>query len=177
MYKMNEDSLSTVDKMIDYFYTGNYDVEPTAQIGQARNLSVLQTHARVFALADKYHVDALLLLSVAHYSNRLQDADIIEFLDSVPDVYQLTPDSIRQLRDKAVKYARFNLAKHIVYASVKRAYDNVANTTPDFIKDLLDLYMEAPLVGKCWNCGPCQALETVQSRCLQCGKDTSLPTC
>lgn len=176
---MNEDSLIIVNKMIDYFYRGDYHAAEATQVDEQGgvDVSALQLHARIFALADKYAVDSLMHLSAAKYSNRLKHSTILDFLQSIPDVYALTPAAVRALRNEAVQHARMNLARSLVDPSVKRAYEDVASITPDFVKELLDSYMDAPVIGKCWACGPCQALEAVQSRCLQCGEQTDLPCC
>lgn len=162
---MSEDSLFAVNKMIDYFYSGDYDVAATSEI-QEQNISALRIHARMFALADKYAVDALLSLSAAKYSDRLRDSEILEFLGSIPDVYTLTPSLVRELRDEAIKYTRINLPQYLGNTSVRQSYKGIAITTPEFVKKLLDSYIETPMIGKCWNCGCYQALQAVQSCCL-----------
>jgi hypothetical protein len=175
-YRMNDDSLFIVDKMIDYFYNGDYDVAVTSVI-EEQTISALRIHARMFALADKYAVDVLLSLSAAKYSDRLIDSEILEFLGSIPDVYTLTPSLARGLRDQAIKHARINLPQYLGNTSIRQAYEGIASTTPEFIKELLDSYMKTPTIGKCWDCGRYQALQVMQSCCLQCGQETNLPAC
>jgi hypothetical protein len=175
-YEMSEDSLFIVNKMIEYFNNGDYDVSAAPEI-EEQNISALQFHARMFSLADKYAVDSLISLSAAKYLDRLRDSEIVEFLGSIPAVYELTPSYVRDLRDEAIKYARINLPQGLGSKPVRQIYEGIAGTTPEFIKELLDSYMETPMIGKCWDCGSYQALQGVQSRCLQCGHDTTPPAC
>lgn len=175
-YEMSEDSPFIVNKMIDYFNNGDYDVSAVPEI-EEQNISALQFHARMFSLADKYAVDILMLLSAAKYLDRLRNSEIVEFLGSIPAVYELTPSYVRDLRNEAIKYARINLPQGLGSTAVRQIYEGIAGTTPEFIKELLDSYMETPMIGKCWDCGSYQALQGVQSRCLQCGHDTTPPAC
>ncbi|KAJ9412314.1 hypothetical protein FOXG_15094 [Fusarium oxysporum f. sp. lycopersici 4287] len=175
-YEMSEDSLFIVNKMIEYFNNGDYDVSAAPEI-EEQNISALQFHARMFSLADKYAVDSLISLSAAKYLDRLRDSEIVEFLGSIPAAYELTPSYVRDLRDEAIKYARINLPQGLGSKPVRQIYEGIAGTTPEFIKELLDSYMETPMIGKCWDCGRYQALQGVQSRCLQCGHDTTPPAC
>ncbi|OAQ58766.2 hypothetical protein VFPPC_16956 [Pochonia chlamydosporia 170] len=156
-----------------YFHSGDYDVAVASELEE--DISALQIHARMVSLADRYAIDALVSLSATKYSDRLRKSDMLEFLGSIHDVYTLTPSHVRDLRVEAVRHARINLPQHLGNASVRRAYEDIASTTPEFIKELLDSYMETAMIGRCWNCGRCQALEAVQSRCLTCVQLAHLP--
>ena len=41
---------------------------------------------------------------------------------------------------------------------------------PEFAFDVLQLFVNAPLTGRCYSCGPNQAAEALQARCIKCGK-------
>ncbi|KAK6810547.1 hypothetical protein RU639_013718 [Aspergillus parasiticus] len=87
-YKMIGDSKLIVEKALEYFYVGDYTGLSQDDDSACPEMSALQLHARVFALADKYDVQSLCDLSVEKYSSKLQDHfDVVEFLYSVPDVY------------------------------------------------------------------------------------------
>ena len=59
------------------------------------DVSVLQLHAGMFALADKYEILDLLSVAANKYSARcLTSWEPSEFLSSIPDVYDGTPPSI-----------------------------------------------------------------------------------
>jgi hypothetical protein len=120
------------------------------------------------SLADKYAIDTLLSLSVTEYSDRLRNSDMLELIGPIHDVFTLTPSNVREIRDTAIKHARISLPQCLGNDSVRRAYDDIASTTPEFRTELLDSYMDALMMGTCWNCGRCEALQSVQGRCLKC---------
>jgi len=41
---------------------------------------------------------------------------------------------------------------------------------PEFAFDVLQLFVNAPLRGRCFSCGPNQSAKALQARCLNCGK-------
>ncbi len=98
--------------MVEYFYTGDYGNFGESMQKQGKEKSecsdeetppALRLHAQVFALAEMYQVNPLQDLAVTKYSKALGTIpDIERLLDSIPDVYQLTPTSVRALRDKAI---------------------------------------------------------------------------
>lgn len=65
-YEMREDSLFTVNMMIDYFHSGDYGVAVASELEE--DISALQIHARMVSLADRYAIDALVSLSATKYS-------------------------------------------------------------------------------------------------------------
>jgi speckle-type POZ protein len=82
---MEEDSLPMVKKLIDYFYTADYNEnvdQPNTESHQ--RVSILQVHARMFALADKYDIEGLRQLSLGKFRKA---NSALELLESVPDVY------------------------------------------------------------------------------------------
>ena len=54
--------------------------------------------------------------------------------------------------------------------AVATAYEKILIEVPEFTKDLLGIYVTAPLYGDCITCGPNQAFEALQVRCNGCGK-------
>jgi hypothetical protein len=128
----------------------------------------------MFALADMYQVDRLQSLAVTKYGKALEKNPSIEdLLDSISDVYQLTPPSVRALRDKAVVALRLHLERTrrlhqpAFFAdpdsfadesgggtdTLMGAFDDIATGFPEFLKDLLSSYICSPLLGQCHNCG------------------------
>ncbi|AEO59864.1 hypothetical protein MYCTH_2020741, partial [Thermothelomyces thermophilus ATCC 42464] len=107
-YEIAEQSPAMVRRMVEYFYTGNYKDcgEPTQdpsketpECSDEEGLTALCIHARVFALAEMYQVDGLQSLAVTKYGKALaRSTNIQDLLDSIPDVYQLTPCTVRALR-------------------------------------------------------------------------------
>jgi hypothetical protein len=173
---MEGDSLPMVQKLIDYFYTADYD-EIVNEPGTDEVISGLQVHARMFALADKYDIEGLLVLSSEKFSNRFRSSpNGLELLESVPDVYALTPPSVKILRNKVTLCARINLKTSLRDQSVREVYERIATEHPDFVKDVLDLYIRAPLFGNCLTCGNYNAVQTLQARCLTCKWNTHCST-
>lgn len=204
-YRIEEQSLAVVRRMVDYFYTGDYGdpIVPTQTPDQCpvkpessneEELPPLRLHARMFALADMYQVDHLQTLAVNKYGKAVdRTSSFQDLLDSIPDVYQLTPSSVRALRDKAIIAFRAELERaprsgdwpfetsspdqsgqHSKGAAdaLIAAYDEVAAETPEFLKDLLNSYIRAPLLGQCSHCGKerPRPAEALQMKCLKCGK-------
>jgi hypothetical protein len=172
---MNGDSLPMVKKMVGYLYTADYSEEFTDSEGECiPTISSLQVHARMFALADKYDIQGLRVLSTTKYSCRLKRfSTSIEFLESVPDVYSLTATPVRSLRDEASHFARLNLRRFLRDQSFRQVYEEVAIEVPEFLIDVLDLYINTPAIGRCYNCGPNQAMEVLEARCLRCQRGTN----
>jgi speckle-type POZ protein len=148
-----------VRRMVDYLYTGNYAEQITATgiNGQTEGISTLRVHAMVFALGDKYLIEGLLALSTANYSRALgRESNVRNFLRTLPDVYTLTPDSSRGLRDKAIKFAKEKLIVSLASPETKDIYENVAANIPEFIKELLDSFLQQPPLvrryNKCFDC-------------------------
>jgi hypothetical protein len=173
-YAMEEDSLLMVEKMINYLYTADYDSDENVD---QPDISRLQFHARMFALADKYDIEGLCLLSSEKFLSRFRSSpSALELLESIPDVYTLTPSSVRTLRDKATLCARTNFKKYLRDQSVREAYEKIATEYPEFIKDVLDLYIQAPLFAECETCDdfkPMGLPKYGDVECFSCGTKTS----
>jgi hypothetical protein len=193
--------------MVEYFYTGDYKdcSESTQEQGKEKSEcsgeempTALCIRARMFALADMYQVDRLQSLAVTKYGKALEKRpNIKDLLDSSSDVYQLTPPSVRALRDKAIMGLRVQLGRTrrlrqpAFFAdpepsgdegggaadTLMAAYDEVATVLPELLKDLLSSYIRSPLLGYCHNCGPeqLQPTEVLQMKCLTCGKGGAKP--
>ena len=93
------------------------------------DMSSLQLHARMLALA------------------KLAKSDVYGVLRAIPDIYALAPDSVRELRDRTLKFLRTNLDKEVQKPSVKSVYDEVVSGNPDFMKEFLESYVMSPLLG------------------------------
>lgn len=114
-----------VRRMVEFFYTGDYEGcdRPDQALGEEKpegndgsseedGLTPLCLHARMFALADMYQVDRLQSLTVSRYGKEVdRGAKMRDLLNSITDVYQLTPSSVRALRDKAVVALRTGVGK------------------------------------------------------------------
>ncbi|KAJ5638621.1 hypothetical protein N7528_001011 [Penicillium herquei] len=131
--------------------------------------SDLQLHARVFAFADRYHIPRLMSFSVEKYQARLDflrtqpnswrknelppdtprrlaslrseiSPSTIEFLESVPDVFNLTPAAVINLRYIYLTFAHDNFPYYSTIKSFREPYENMLLEAPQFAKGLLDLF-------------------------------------
>lgn len=165
--------------MVTFFYSMNYDdeisQEPEQQTEQTEpKISLLQLHARMFALGDRYDIPGLRGVAVKKYSSRCAvSLDPLEFLESICDVYGRTPASVRQLRNAIGVSARKILPKILDDEALATVYEKVLDEVPEFTKDMLRIYVKAPLYGECSSCRSFQAFEALQVRCKGCGKGGS----
>ena len=159
--------------MVQFFYSMSYDDDiPEVTEGETEPLiSLLQLHARMFALGDRYDIPGLRDKAVKKYSSRCAlSCEPLEFIESICDVYERTPSSIRHLRYAACIRMRKKLPKMLDSEAVAAAYEKVLTEVPEFTKDMLGIYVTAPLYGDCSTCGSDQAFEALQVRCNGCGK-------
>lgn len=173
---MVEISYLELKKMVDFLYSMNYSDDMLEEAGQQteQNISLLQLHTRMFALGDRYDIPTLRDAAIKKYSSRCAASwEPIEFLQSIYDVYGSTAGTVRQLRDAICTLARKNLPRMLEDDDVASIYDKVATEVPEFTRDLLKIYIKAPLYGNCSTCGSNQAMEALQARCMQCGKGRS----
>jgi hypothetical protein len=125
---------------------------------------------QVFTLADKYIVKDLCKLAVDKYLKRLlSNFNIVEFLESIPDVYLLTAPQIT-LRDGVVHFSRKNLKKALLDRNNTKTYDKITAEVPTFTKDLLNSYVVAPLLADCTNCGDHKPMRALQVQCKKCNQ-------
>ena len=171
MTRMEDDDLYIVERMISFMYFRSYaDRDPEPEEGPSSR-SVFRTHAEVYAIADKYDLPELSELAMSKFSKELMwDHDRTEFLRSVPKVYDLTPDSNRGLRDVVVAYVRQHAEELREGKELASLFDSVAHSVPGFAADLLIQYMDAPIRGHCFDCGPHQKVQVLQLRRRNCGK-------
>ena len=160
-------------KMVQFFYSMSYD-DHIPQVTEQETVSLmsqLQLHARMFALGDRYDIPGLRDVAAKQYSWRCAaSCEPLELVESIPDVYEGTPSSIRHLRDAACIRMRKSLPKMLDDEAVATAYEKVITAFPDFTKDMLAIYVTAPLYGECSTCWLDQAFEALQIRCKGCGK-------
>lgn len=161
---MTDDPSPIVDKLLQYLYTGDY-TSILGKNGENVDISALQLHARVFALADKYDVQGLCELVMAKYYSRLEDDfNAVEFLESIPDVYHLTPPEIGTQRTLAIHFARKFLEKTLHDTAYKKIYHDITLQVPTFTKYLLDSYIASPILADCVNCGSAKPMQALQAR-------------
>ncbi len=163
-------------KMVAFFYSMNYDddISEATERETSLNISLLQLHARMFALGDRYDIPGLREAAVKKYSSRCAAIpEPVEFIESIYNVYERTPTSIKQLRNAACTLMRKNLLEMLDDKTVATVYEKVLVEVPEFTRNMLELYVRAPSYGSCTTCGSNQAFEVLQARCRRCGKGRS----
>ncbi|KAF2802865.1 uncharacterized protein BDZ99DRAFT_548055, partial [Mytilinidion resinicola] len=156
-------------KMVSFFYDMDYD----DNLPEETDISLLQLHARMFALADEYDIQGLSTIAQEKYSSRCAVWRPREFLESIHDVYGRTPTTTRQLRDAACMAIRKNLPKMLEDEGIAGFYEEILTEIPEFTKGLLRSYVEAPFYRECISCSSNQPMEALQARCKKCGKGNS----
>ena len=129
---------------------------------------------RMFALGDRYDITSLREVATKKYSSSCATSlEPLEFIESIYDVYERTPTSVRQLRNTACILARKILPKMLDQEAIATLYEKVLIDVPEFTRDILRLYIKGPLYGECSTCGSNAAFEALQVRCKQCGRGRS----
>jgi len=198
-YEFVDQSPKLVRRMVEYFYTGDYEdcsiqfrmptvteEKPAGDHGdeEENGLTSLRLDAEMLALAEMYQADSLQSLAVAKYGKEIVGARTQYLLDSIPDVYDLTPSSVRALRGKAVIAVRTAITKPTRFFGDEAAadiilnnYDDIIAETPEFLKDLLSSYIHTHLLGHFSHCAGAQPrpVEPLQMKCSECGKGGARP--
>ncbi|KAI7763415.1 hypothetical protein ACKAV7_015093 [Fusarium commune] len=127
-YDLTSHQPEMIQLMVDYLYTGDYSVD-TNEIDEnntSSNSGALSTHAIMYALGDEYDIKGLRDLSARKYSWSLDESlELDDFLNSIPFVYTLTPDSSRGLRDPALEFARNKLRDAGGQSDIRDAFDEL----------------------------------------------------
>ena len=152
--------------MLKYFYTGKYN-EP---INESKDLLLqLKVQVLTYNLADKYDIPALMGLAEKRFKSTLGGGPTTEeYLSVVSDLYTI-PTSADALRAVAVEYARTKF-RDIMQSADLEILRTTLQDIPEFAFDVLQLFVNAPLRGHCFSCGPNQNAEALQARCINCGK-------
>ncbi|PGG98953.1 hypothetical protein AJ79_08728 [Helicocarpus griseus UAMH5409] len=166
---MNEDSLPLVKRMVDFLYRAEYKGTP------APSMSELQLHAKMFALADKYKIEGLRKLAIMKCLRRLHTlhdsngSPAIEILESIGDIYQLSAlkCSVRVLVEQDI---RANIKKYLEDPVARKVYERVLMEVPEFIRDVLDLYLNQPFVKRCSSCCADKPMEVLKAKCRKCDR-------
>jgi hypothetical protein len=154
-------------KMVDFFYSTDYDED----LLEVANTSVLQLHAQMFLLADQYDIPGLLFIAAKKFRARCVNSwNALEFLHSIRDLYKLTPSSIIRLRETACVVIRGYLPEMLDDAMTAECFEKTVLEVPEFAKDLLQGYIDRPLMGYCDTCRCNQSMECLQTRCQNCNK-------
>ncbi len=145
---------------MDFFYCGDYSDPTEGDEGKEEPLSMLELHAEMYALGDKYQAPGLSRLATQKYEGRLKRDWVPQvFLRSIAKVYKLTPESNRELWNATFRHARSNIEQFQSDDAMRIQFKGTCLDVPEFAVDL-----------DCSQCGRRQPVEPTQLRCLKCGK-------
>jgi hypothetical protein len=131
---MNHVPFVHLKKMIDFLYSTDYDEDSL----EVANTSVLQLHAQMFLLADQYDIPGLLFIAAKKFRARCVSSwDALQFLQTMHDLYKLTPPSIIRLRETACVVIQGHLPEMLDDAVTADCFEKTVLEVPDFAKDLL----------------------------------------
>ena len=173
IFKMEDDELTIVKKMLCFIYTGDYSADSSILYPAFTScetdalyeldplFEALITHVRVYALADKYDTPSLSrhakgkYIDILRKTNRSEDL-IIAFLSSIPEIYASTPDGDDGLRKVAVKGAQ-NFRSVLKGGCSKiqdsqsemgKLFQELLKDVPSFATDLVNDFMNTPARSK-----------------------------
>ncbi len=168
---LTDSNLYLVQRLMSFFYDEDYSDPTEGDENKEVPLSALELHAEMYALGDKYQAPGLSRLATQKYERSLKRDWVPEdFLRSIAKVYQLTPESNRELRNAVLHHARSNIKQFQSNDAMRIQFKDTNRGVPEFTSDLLQSYIDVPLRGKCIQCGPLQPIQPLQARCLKCGK-------
>ncbi|KAG5965629.1 hypothetical protein E4U58_002766 [Claviceps cyperi] len=188
VYEIKDCSDALVERMLDYIYTGNYDElsskgpaeegqEPskkTAKVGPAPQVML---HVKMMELGDLYLIEGLVQLASNRFMKLLTSETTKNILaDIIPEVYAFESNSANGIQNSVVGLMRERLAQLPLAADVDGSLGDVMRDVPEFTRDLLKSYVDAPILGHCRDCGNDRTvpLAPLQYKCLLCHKGGAL---
>ncbi|PGG95184.1 hypothetical protein AJ79_10206 [Helicocarpus griseus UAMH5409] len=143
-FEMKEDSLILVKRMVDFLYASDYNANPKTDANNEAAISELQLHVRMFIMGDKYDIEGLRSRASDKFLARLHKAlPWEELLGCIPETNNMTPSLMKPLKDMILARIKECLKKGLTNAKTLELYERVALEVPEFVKDLLELYIEA----------------------------------
>lgn len=157
-----EEDAEIVQRMVQFFYKADYSDFPSDHFLK---------NAQVFSVATKYGISKLCDLSRSKYWNMcMKNWDAALFLESIPYIHESTHESVRGLRDTVRQFTRIHVKDITESEVLYETWKHVCLSVPLFAFDLIQSFSASPVLGKCYDCGPMQKLESLQLRCSRCGK-------
>ncbi|KAJ9129702.1 hypothetical protein NKR23_g12480 [Pleurostoma richardsiae] len=136
---LSSDDLHTVEIMIQYFYCLDYDVfsqgqQPDngnnkLQVLEKSRPPLLSTHAKVYAIGEKYLIGGLKALALRKFNAAITTHWARDdFLEAVREAYGSTPDTDRGLRNSVIAaiHAHSELLKQEQVQSVLKEFNVLA---------------------------------------------------
>ncbi|KAL6887607.1 BTB/POZ protein [Trichoderma longibrachiatum] len=148
-YEIKDCSFETIQRLVEYLYTGNYSNETPGKIEVVHEVAV---HVAMFSLADKYLIDGLLTLSETKFRQAVKsEGRISVLLEHVKAVYDLQCDASKALRNIMVDELRQRITR-ILGRDATQALQSLFDEIPDFAKGVATSYVQQPFMGSCPRC-------------------------
>ncbi|KAG5934349.1 hypothetical protein E4U60_003933 [Claviceps pazoutovae] len=188
VYKIKDCPDALVERMLDYIYTGDYDElsskgpaevgqEPLQKVAKLQPAPHMMLHAKMMKLGDMYLIEELVQFACQRFMKLLTSETTKNILvDIIPEIYAFQSNSANGIRNSVVGLMRERLAQLPLAADVDGPLGDVMRGVPEFTRDLLKSYVDAPILGHCVNCGNDKTvpLAPLQFKCLLCGKGGAL---
>ena len=171
MVELPDDNPLVIERMVEYMYRSTCDSDDAGEGAEKEASSELRLHAELYAAADKYGLPSLADYAKSRYIATVHESSSpYDFLESIDAIYTLTPESDRGLRDVAVARTRLHGIHDFPEEKAQALMRKICLQVPEYAFDIVDSFMQKPILGRCRDCGPDQRLEALQLRCLRCGK-------
>ncbi|KAG5984723.1 hypothetical protein E4U55_003495 [Claviceps digitariae] len=139
-YSIADFSLPVVRCMVEYIYSGNYDVEKIRRQHNNepdKKMFLSKLHVGVFAIAHEYMIPKLKKLALRRLFNLIPEMESTTFVHCVWDVYAVASNTSRQLRDVVLFYAVSTFKRRMLSPEVMDLLESAMSEYPEFASDLL----------------------------------------
>jgi hypothetical protein len=139
---MKDCEFASVQRMVDFFYNGDYDAKASDETESSEEMLI---HVAMFTLADKYIIDGLRTLSQIKFKAVVTKQEKPSVMPQyVKLVYDLECESSKRLRDVVIEAVRLRVAALPSDSDIKKTLEGLMDDIPDFAKDLAMSYIEKP---------------------------------
>ncbi|KAL7945078.1 hypothetical protein V8C42DRAFT_324502 [Trichoderma barbatum] len=134
-YEIKDSTFETVQRMVDYLYSGGYAT------------TELSLHIKIFSLADKYLISGLLALAETEFREAvLAEQDTCALLQCIPEVYELQSESSNKLREIVAEATRERMGAPLS-TDVQGSLNSVMDAVPEFAIDIVRSFMQGTTLG------------------------------
>lgn len=161
---------------MEHFYKCNYT--PTAEE------DTVVTHAKVFAMAVKYHVDGLRILTVRRFAaatEAMERKKNVEddFVAALDIVYRWTEDGVTELRDIVADTVNNLFSTMLAHSGVGEALTNIPGLAFDVLKRSSLACAQSKHCGLTVKDLQCRNCKVTTRSCNKCSDDVYIccPSC
>ncbi|KAL7808553.1 hypothetical protein V8C44DRAFT_335855 [Trichoderma aethiopicum] len=145
-YEIKDYSFSSVLRMVEFFYTGDYKTERLEDEKGA--IAEILAHVHMFSLADKYLIQGLRGLSHSKFKEAMRKEKNVNIISKcVKPVYDLQFEASNSLRYVVTETVRARVSEMPFDLDIRRVMDGLLGEVPEFAKDLAMSYIRYPIMG------------------------------